>query len=331
MTTASPNKQPTVACPQCEQHLEEIARLRAEVARLREQKTHLRSTRWWWLAAMGVFLLATLPHLAAIVIHIVDVDLYDEWPGYAFWGATIGLPWAQWSLIGIVCMLHEGPLWKRVLSYVGLAAVTVVATSLLMSFVDIGDEDMLYLGYASPFLSVAVVIPAFLARVLRRWTLVHRTSKAPARPTSLATYLAVMTVFGVTFTAMKFFPWDTIATTAEDMSAYLLVFGGPLIALGLLHLWFLPNVLAAGERPSILGGPLIMLGLIAAFGIGSSVAGFVIYLAYSERLDWSEVALVAALPSTLIITAALFNMAGYFWLRLLGYELRAAAGMNPAG
>jgi len=325
MATDLTPKQSTTACPQCEQHLEEFARLRVELTVLHGERGRRHSAGWWCRAGLGVLLLTTLPHIPRIGCYIreqADPDI--AWGWLALWGLSIGLHWAQWSLIGIFYMLHEGPLWQRSLMYVGLSSIATTGTFLVVVLVPSNDHEMLYLAYAGPILAVVMAIPVFLARAFRRWTLAHRSSKADARPMSLASYLTVMTVLGVALTAMKLFPWREIATDLDGAVDYLLVFCGPLIAIGCLHLWLLPKMLGPRRGRSMSWKQWLLLGLIVSVGFLSSIGGFAARLSYARNFNWDLVAQVSALPLALITATTIFTAAGYDWLRMLDYELRIA-------
>ena len=330
MATALAPHQSKTACPQCKQYLEDIARLQAELAEVRAEQRQRHTAQWWGVAALGVSLLLLLVHAPYIFLELIDqlgigIALSEsEWIQYALLGTTIGLPWAQWSLIGIFCMLHEGAAWCRALMYVGLCGIAAVTTLLALTLLDFRDDHFFYLACAGPLLTTVMAMPVLLARVLRRWTMTHRNSKAQARRVSVATYLTGMTVLGVVFAVMKFFPWSEIIADLDDVTVYLLVFGGPLIAVGFLHLWMLPAILNPAGVRSVSWKRWLLFGAILVIGSHSSIGGFAIYLSYTRTFDWGEVALVAALPITLLISAAVFNAVGYLWLRLLDYELRSA-------
>jgi hypothetical protein len=73
--------------------------------------------RWWTLAMSGVVLLSTIPPAAILIIYSTDSDfLANQFFAYVMCGMTMGLPWAQWGFVGVYCMLHEAPLWRRCLT-----------------------------------------------------------------------------------------------------------------------------------------------------------------------------------------------------------------------
>lgn len=187
MATVDISEPSTAAYSRCEKDLDKIVRLRAELDEDHGHRSQCRTARWWGLAALGVLLLTAIPHAPRIMCYIreqVDPGVASGW--LALWGLSIGLQWAQWSLIGIFCILHEGPLWQRSLLYVGLGALTAITTYFASMFIDTTDHEMLYLAYAGPMLTIVMAVPVFLARVFCRWTLVLRSSKTVARPMSLS-------------------------------------------------------------------------------------------------------------------------------------------------
>lgn len=318
------HNQSTRACPQCEQHLLEISRLQDEIAQLREDSWSKPTARWSTRAAIGTFLFATLPNIPFVIFEASGVaDGHFEPLIYTLWGLTIGSFWAQWSLLGVFCMLWDQRVLQRVLVYFGLGSTFVAMTFVCTVAVDAGDQDVSYFGYASPFLSIAILIPAFVARSTRRWTITQRNSTTVARPVSLSSYLLLMTVIGVFLAVVKFFPWREIADNLESATPYLLVFGGPLLSVGCLHVWMLPRFLGHRTTRSASWRQWLLLGMMVLFGVVFSVGGFAGFLIIDDQLDWREVLTLTPLPLSLLISATVVIAAGCCWLRLLDYELSA--------
>ncbi len=324
-------EQATHTCLQCDQHLDEIARLRDELAQLRKESWLKPTVKRSTLAAVGTFLLAfasNVPLITFVLFGKVDAD--TQWLFYALWGIAIGAPWAQWSFVGIFCMLCDRPLGQRVLMYLALGTLMAAMTFVCSVVIDADDRDTLHVGYAAPFLSIVMVAPVFVARLLRRWVIARRESEVAARPVSLSSYFMMMTVIGIALAMMRFFPWRVITRDFTEAIPYLLVFGGPLLAVGCLHLWMLPNVLGSRGVRSVRWSQWSLLGLTMFVGSLSSVGGYATYLTISERRftngHWDAVVQLTLLSMSLLISALIVIASGYYWLRLLDYELRTTRG-----
>ena len=321
MAAAAATEKESTTCSQCEQHLAEIERLRAELSKLQGDNVQRQSAKWSCLAALGVFLLATTPFLPLAALQVLENAGWtnSEWFAYIFWGVSIGLPWAQWSLLGTICMLHHGPLWQRALIWVGLAGCTGMAMLLAITVLENDPEDVLIVGWAAPLLAVVIIFPTFMARVLRRWTLAERNAKAVPRPVSLKSYLALMAVLGIVFTAAKFFPWRIMASDAEEVAIYLVLFGGPLMAMSFAHVWLLPTILRTREAYSPSWIQWLLAPLVLATTTAASVGGFMVVAPQAVQPD--ELWLIAGLIASVPCAGTLLIAGGYFWLRMLGYEL----------
>ncbi|HUG69201.1 MAG TPA: hypothetical protein VMM76_15730 [Pirellulaceae bacterium] len=129
---------------------------------------------------------------------------------------------------------------------------------------------------------------------------------------------------------MKLFPWRNLASTMDDVRLILLVFVGPLVAIGILHWWLLPKMLGPRHGRAISWKQWLLLGLIVTSACCSSIVGYATYISFARKFDWDQVTQVSALPIALVIAATIFTAAGYFWLRMLDYELRTALGSSNA-
>ncbi|MBC8352794.1 MAG: hypothetical protein H8E66_12440 [Planctomycetes bacterium] len=317
----------TVTCPRCDEHLKEISRLQDELAQLRQTTWPKPGIKWSTLAAVGTFLFATVPNLPWVVLDLWGGPTGEaEWLFYILWGMAIGALWAQWSLLGIFCMLSDQSLLQRVLLFVAMGSVFAGMTFISSVIVDTSDRDTAYLGYASPFLTIVIVIPVFVARSLCRWTIMRRASKAAARPMSLSSYILMMTVLGITLATIKFFPWQEIAGDMTDAIPWLLVFGGPLFGVGCLHSWTLPKLLGLPDTRSVRWPQWLLLCAIILVSTLSSIASFAAYVAgaFEPSIGLDQVFRLFPLPISLLGSALIVIAAGYYWLCILDYELRTA-------
>jgi hypothetical protein len=303
--------------------LAEIERLRAELSRLQGGQPPPLDARWWCLAALGVFLLATIPNLLLLAVQAIYGREYGNGPNlfaYIVWGVSIGLPWAQWSLIGIFGMLHHGPLWQRVLISVGLSVCSGFMLFISITIHNTDRDDVLMVGWIAPLLVLIIAFPMFLARIFRRWTLAIRGAKAVPRPVSLASYLVLMVVLGIAFTAAKFIPWDVIASSREDAAIYLIVFGGPLLSISFAHLWLLPKILNTRKGFAVSWAQWLWPCLVLAATLTISLAGPPLLLR-PQTFDVEHIMRLAGLIAAIPCAGGIFIAAGYFWLRMLGYGL----------
>lgn len=311
----------STTCPQCEQHVAEIERLRAELSKLQGQQVPPAVIKWWGLAASGVFLLAVAPCVPLLIsASLDDVSGLPDSIAHVIWGVSIGLPWAQWSFVGILCMLHQGPLWQRVLMHIGLSLGNGLTLLVAVTVLEAKPEELLAVGWLAPVLAVAIMIPTFVARVLRRWTLAHQGTKTVARPVSLVSYLALMAILGIVVTIAKFISWDWFAADAKMATIFLVVFGGPLVAMSFLHLWLLPKILQTRERYSVPTLQWLLLLLVFTVPTVVSLVGFRL-VETRPTANAMELLWIAGLILSIPCAGGMLSTAGYFWLRMLGYRL----------
>jgi hypothetical protein len=174
-----------------------------------------------------------------------------------------------------------------------------------------------------------LLIPVFVVRIFRRWTLAHCRSTASPRPASLATYFAMMTITGIGFTTLKLYPWDEIAADLEDGAAYIILFAGPMIAIAFIHAYLLSGILGTQQGGRSWRNIWLLLSAITAVTVVASMCGFALYVLHDTSDDWDfewpEYALISLLLIVTITVAAGFSVCSYLWLRWLGYELRATS------
>ncbi len=317
-TTLNPAT-PNSICPRCENRLDEITRLKAELSEMRLARDGARSRACWMFAALGVFLLATLPHVPLIGLRwLEERGIYDQWILFPLFGLLVGLPWAQWSFIGVVSMLYQSRLWQRVLVCIALSATAGLTLAIVVSVTDSEHSEILAIANLGPLLTVAIAMPPFVARMFRRWTLAPQSVHAAARPVSLCSYLVLMAVVGIAVAVPRFIiQVSNIGPAWEDLVIYLAVFSAPLVAMGCLHVLLLPAILTTQTPCSISWRRWLGLAAIVAVSCVASSAAFAAVQGFRV---W-ELLVFSMLPLVLLVCGGTFLAAGFYWLRMLDLEL----------
>ena len=303
----------SIGCERC-QHLEiEVAELRRQLALIHDQNDRSRTVQWWTAACFSVLCVAVAPQLpTGLMLWSLTQNFGIDWPIFVFQGTSIGMAWAQWTLITTFCLLLNAPIWQKALMYVGWSGLAILFWLPLM-YQFFSDGEPLVVAWLAPFVSLLLVIPIVIVRFASHWTLVWGDNGTEARPVSIAGYFGLITIAATVLTLVRYLPWQEMGLTLDNVWILVAVLAGPMVAMAVANYLLLAMYFRDPSR-SFWPYPFIILS-ISLIACGISFAGY----AAIEGLDSIEV--VMLFLCSIVLMAEIPLALAYWVMRCLGYRI----------
>jgi hypothetical protein len=275
----------------------------------------------WLGIVIGVQLLATVPPtLAWIWLSLIErrsaqfiVILAWNWIGLL-------LPWV---ILAMCATLSWRPLWQRCLVFAPAMTLVACASWFLNGLVSKQRGWEVSLG-GLPLIVLAAIAPAFMMRVVRRWTIAPSDSQLWPRPASVSTLFAATTLCALAaafLQAIDSLPPENEGTRIGlivDFISFVIV---PSTLIGTMLLVVMRVSFLDGTRRAWLAGAMTA---ITSLLVLPGLAVCLILLSARVRgvsIDSGQLLGLAFSAEVFTALALGISFASFVWLRLLGYRL----------